>query len=504
MRRPKSTDRRTVRRNFRSPAGTDRPAGAREIETLCFDPDSFNRPRPCSPDPRGSAATSHDRSAAPRAFRGRTSWRRHRISLAPFGSLVLSRPDCGVDQGVGIGSSGRCGEPPGRGSKDMRSRLPLWLTPVLLAMISLLVSAAYFSSYGPAARTRSPRESLANKPSKGCVPDSQARRGSDQPGTPVTGLAVSSPRPVLAERLSVRPGWQMLSELHTRGKVGFRVRPAMSEPVVQAAVPSSDGEPLIRLAAFPSPSTAPRPNRAPHRGTVDRKSHSGPKISDPSSVTCALSRIETQLAKLDVQWKEYDLLLRLMASRRGVFRGFLPGGRVPELSFLTAFQSKIVELEIKKKALAVRYKPRSREIRTVAQEIDGVREAMKEYVSEHLVFLKKRKETLLTRRAKLEGLLKTIGPNKKAEKAPYLKKTAPDCTAPSVRPRENPVIHASAGGQPFLGMTANLAVALLSQLSSGMDNLFSEVRRIGNPIPSARTGRELDHRRIASCRANGK
>jgi hypothetical protein len=504
MRRPKSTDRRTVRRNFRSPAGTDRPVGAQQMETLRFDADSFNRLRPCGPLRRGSAATSYRGSGAPRPFRGKTSWRRHPVSLAPLDSLVLSDPDCGVDQGIGTRSSGRCGDPAARGLKDMRSRLPLWLTPVLLAMISLLVSAAYLSSFGPAARSRSARESVANKPSKGCLPASQARRESDQPATHATRLAVSLPRPVCAERLSVRPGWQMLSQLHTRGNEGLRARPAMSGPFVKAAVPNSDGEPVMRLAAFPSPIAAPPPNRAPRGGTVDRKSHSGPKISAPSSVTCALSRIDTQLAKLDVQWKEYDLLLRLMASRRGVFRGFLPGARVPELSFLPAFQSKIVELEIKKKALAVRYKPRSREIRTVAQEIDGVREAMKDYVAEHLVFLKKRKETLLTRRAKLEGLLKTIGPNKKAETAPYLKKTSPDRAAPPVRPQQNPVIHASVGGQPFLGMTANLAAALLSQLSSGMDDLFSELRRIGNPVPVARTGKELDHRRIASCRANGK
>ena len=131
MRRPKSTDRRTVRCNFRSPAGTDRPVGAKQMEKLRFDADSFNRPRPCGPLRRGSAATSYRGSGAPRPFRGKTSWRRHPVSLAPLDSLVLSDPDCGVDQGVGTRSSGRCGEPAGRGFKDMRSRLPLWLTPVL-------------------------------------------------------------------------------------------------------------------------------------------------------------------------------------------------------------------------------------------------------------------------------------------------------------------------------------------------------------------------------------
>jgi hypothetical protein len=65
---------------------------------------------------------------------------------------------------------------------------------------------------------------------------------------------------------------------------------------------------------------------------------------------------------------------------------------------LTHFQDKIVQLEIKKRALATQYMPGSREIVVVDLEIQGVRSAMRECLAEHLQFLNKEREQLLAQK----------------------------------------------------------------------------------------------------------
>ena len=65
---------------------------------------------------------------------------------------------------------------------------------------------------------------------------------------------------------------------------------------------------------------------------------------------------------------------------------------------MTHFQDKIVQLEIKKRALATHYMPGSREIVVVDLEIQGVRSAMRECLAEHLQFLNKQREQLLAQK----------------------------------------------------------------------------------------------------------
>jgi hypothetical protein len=106
-------------------------------------------------------------------------------------------------------------------------------------------------------------------------------------------------------------------------------------------------------------------------------------IQKPRSTT----KMANELQLINARAKEFKLALDLMKSGTGPFRGFLPSDGATGLPSLEKFQSRIVELELKKRELAVRYKAGSREIHSIEQEIAGVRRAMIDCTREHLRFL---------------------------------------------------------------------------------------------------------------------
>ncbi len=121
-----------------------------------------------------------------------------------------------------------------------------------------------------------------------------------------------------------------------------------------------------------------------------------------AAVSGSVAETDDRLHMVEDRIKGCEFALGLMRSGRGVFRGFVPETDVPGVPSLASFQKKIVELEIKKKALEVRFKPGSRELRSVDMEIAGIRKAMKERIQEHLKFLNNTKTTLLAKRKELE------------------------------------------------------------------------------------------------------
>ncbi len=452
MRHPKSIDHREIRRHYPSKANGGRPVDVQEIEELRIEKDFFNHPRPWRPVLGASGGTRRD---GPRPRRGcgeRIAPRFHTVSSNPPNSHEILHPE-GGDLEVPTDSHLRRGVSAERGSRGGRPRLPVWGTLVLLAGICLLTCAACLSLCVRMPDDRSTRQPVLSQAPKGSFDNPEGQGRKDQSIPRASMGAFSASRPVLSASASLRPHWPALSEPSTRSSRGFGSQPAMSEFFRQASTTSAEGEPIMQLVAFPSQSRPTRPDLDPLATKDGGEWYRGMGTRDHSFLTRSLARIDTQLGKLDVQGKEYDLLLNLIASRRVVFRGFIPEGQAPELSFLPIFQSKIVELEIKKRALAVRYKPKSREIRAVAQEIDGVRDAMKEYVGENRVFVKKQKETLMARRAELEGLLQTMRPIRKAERAPNLRKTFPARAAPAIFPRQNNMHRASAKRRSGFGMT---------------------------------------------------
>lgn len=117
-----------------------------------------------------------------------------------------------------------------------------------------------------------------------------------------------------------------------------------------------------------------------------------------SSETQSTEAISNQLQKIEFQERGSKLVLQLIDSGKGVFSGFVPDQSLTGVPSLTHFQDKIVQLEIKKRALATQYMPGSREIVVIDLEIQGVRSAMRECLVEHIQFLKKEREQLLAQK----------------------------------------------------------------------------------------------------------
>ena len=115
-----------------------------------------------------------------------------------------------------------------------------------------------------------------------------------------------------------------------------------------------------------------------------------------------LITVLNDLQKVDSQMHECRLALQLMGSGSGPFRGFLPDNGVIGVPALNRFKSRIIELELKKRSLGVRYKPDSRDVRSIDLEIAGIRKAMQERIQEHIVFLQKRKQELVALQKSVE------------------------------------------------------------------------------------------------------
>lgn len=122
------------------------------------------------------------------------------------------------------------------------------------------------------------------------------------------------------------------------------------------------------------------------------------------------TQVVERLRSVEDESRECRFALKLLNDAGGTFGGFLPDGRLMGIPSLDSFQSKITALEIEKKALSVRFQPSSREIRSVDMQINGIREAMKERIRQHLVFLKKKKRDLTALKAQLEDQMPASGP----------------------------------------------------------------------------------------------
>ncbi|MFH1113839.1 MAG: hypothetical protein V1792_07950 [Pseudomonadota bacterium] len=120
-----------------------------------------------------------------------------------------------------------------------------------------------------------------------------------------------------------------------------------------------------------------------------------------------LGAIDDSIHELNMSLREAELALGNLDSGNGIFRGFVPVSQGAGTSYLQRFQDKIVELEIQKRSMAARFTSKSPEVRAVDMEIKGIRSAMREALSSHLVFLKRKAEGLQERRAQLA---KTGGP----------------------------------------------------------------------------------------------
>jgi hypothetical protein len=134
-------------------------------------------------------------------------------------------------------------------------------------------------------------------------------------------------------------------------------------------------------------------------------------VREQSSQPDSLKGINDRLQKVEFQENEYELALKLIDSGKSPFSGFLSKENMVEPSALTHFQQKIVQLELNKSSLKLRFSPDSREVRSMDQETQSVRKAMRQWVAEQLRFIKQNKEMLIAQKSDIEkSIAKPIVP----------------------------------------------------------------------------------------------
>jgi hypothetical protein len=121
--------------------------------------------------------------------------------------------------------------------------------------------------------------------------------------------------------------------------------------------------------------------------------------SESTSDTDEASSPDSQLKKIELLTRSFELALQSMDTGKGTFKGFIPDVSVAATPSLARFQDKLLELEIKKRGLAVQFTQNSKEIRSIDQEIRGVKAAMRECLSEYVEFLKQGKKGLISQKA---------------------------------------------------------------------------------------------------------
>ena len=200
----------------------------------------------------------------------------------------------------------------------------------------------------------------------------------------------------------------------TRGAISDRTNPALR----MTGGSSEDVRPAAqnRLPKYMGPRSVLEPsNRESQQGLSAIPT--APAVGSPESISRRLQEIELRL-------RECELVLQLLDSGNGVFSGFVPDSNITGISSLARFQGKIVQLEMNKRALAVRFTPSSKEIQAIDVEIQGIKTAMRECVAANLRFFQKGREQLLGQKSSFERKERPIGLNEKAYE--------PQCFEPSL------------------------------------------------------------------------
>jgi len=153
--------------------------------------------------------------------------------------------------------------------------------------------------------------------------------------------------------------------------------------------------------------------RAEMESAPGRTAQRLPDNPTPRGGNDEISALSEQLGGLDVLIRNCSLVLKL-AESGGVFSGLVTENSLKGLPSLSQFQDRIIQLEMQKRSLLVKFTHKSREVRAVESEIQGVRGAMRECLAEQVNFLKKRQEELQARKVVLES---KKGPFRSADSA---------------------------------------------------------------------------------------
>jgi hypothetical protein len=205
-----------------------------------------------------------------------------------------------------------------------------------------------------------------------------------------------------------------------------------------------------------------------------------PAIQSPRAME-PFESILRRLQKIEHQLHECELILQLLDSGKGVFSGFVPENNDTGISSLARFQERIVQLEMNKRALAVRFTPSSKEIHAIDVEIQGIKSAMRECVAANIRFFQKGRDSLLAEKAKLEQKRGPTGANGKMGE--------PQCSEPSLL------------GKCWSFVTEGID-AVINQLAATGKSVAMRVVGFGNKIAAYVTDRSDRTAGAGSQRAN--
>jgi hypothetical protein len=202
------------------------------------------------------------------------------------------------------------------------------------------------------------------------------------PERPATFGDPASPQSCAVPQVSVAPivsGSGASVRLTMKGKDPEALKTALSEYVRQ-------------YVAYQRPAG---PTADPSSRTNDAGKAACPYPAD------AIRQITSRMGKIRLSENQCELALGLLDSTKGTFRGFIPACDAAGMPALKKFQDRIVELEIKSREMAVQFTSRSTELKSLELRIEGVRNAMKDYIMAQLQFLRRDRENLLAQQAEL-------------------------------------------------------------------------------------------------------
>ncbi|MGO9120030.1 MAG: hypothetical protein ACLQPD_20750 [Desulfomonilaceae bacterium] len=182
----------------------------------------------------------------------------------------------------------------------------------------------------------------------------------------------------------------------------------ISEPIDPALMSSKGSFEEMRPAAQNCLPVDPRSGFVPGNAAAEHSPSAMPQGSSMISTALASRRLQ----EIELRLRECELIIQLLDSGKGAFSGFVPENNITGISSLARFQEKIVQLEINKQALAVRFAPTSKEIQAIDLEIQGVKAAMRDCVEANLRFFQKGRQQLLDQK---EGKKGPTGMNNKGQ-----------------------------------------------------------------------------------------
>ena len=233
----------------------------------------------------------------------------------------------------------------------------------------------------------------------------------------------------------------------------------ISEPIDPALMSSKGSFEEMRPAAQNCLPVDPRSGFVPGNAAAER----GPSMIPQGSSMISASLVSRRLQEIELRLRECELILQLLNSGKGAFSGFVPENNITGISSLARFQEKIVQLEINKQALAVRFAPTSKEIQAIELEIQGVKAAMRDCVEANLRFFQKGREQLLDQQGTAERKKGPTGMNNKSQR--------PQCLEPSLLGR----------CWSFLGDGID---AVVNQLVGTGKSIASRTSKLGNKLIS--------------------